>query len=400
MRGGIAQFNAILARELSRAHDVRFLSFTRQYPGLLFPGRTQYVADEAGAAAARFEARPVLDSIGPLSWERTARLAAEERPDLLLFKYWMPFFAPAFGTIIRRVKRRVPARAVFVCDNVIPHERRPFDRALTRYALGAADGFVVMSAAVRDDLLGLLPGARWRLVPHPIYHIFGAPAGKAEARRALGLDAGPWLLFFGFVRRYKGLDLLIEALPRIRERVPVKLLVAGEFYEGEARTRERVRALGLTGAVRFDAEYIPEARVPLYFSATDAVVLPYHSATQSGIVQVAYQLDAPVICTDVGGLAEVVREGKSGFVVPPEDPGALAGAVIRFYAEDWEARLRAGVAEVKGEYSWAPLVRAVEELAEAAPVRPGAGAFRTEAGPGGTPPQGAPGSPAKGRGET
>ncbi|MBM3318700.1 MAG: glycosyltransferase [Candidatus Eisenbacteria bacterium] len=363
MRGGIAHFNAILARELAERHEVRFLSFTRQYPGLFFPGKTQFVADPGGAPQPAVAARAVLDSIDPLSWLRTARLAAAERPDLLLFKYWMPFFAPAFGTIIRRVKRRLPARALFVCDNVIPHERRPLDGALTRYALGPADGFVVLSAAVRDDLLAVRPDARWRLVPHPIYDIFGARGDKAAARRELGLGEGPWLLFFGYVRRYKGLDLIIEALPRIRERVPVRLLVAGEFYEGEARYRERVRELGLGDAVRFDADYIPESRVPLYFSAADAAVLPYHSATQSGIVQVAYHLDTPVLCTAVGGLHEVVREGRTGFVVPPEDVPALAQAVIRFYEEGWEERLRAGVREVKGEYSWAPLVRAIEELA-------------------------------------
>lgn len=364
MRGGIAHFNAQLAQALAQRHALTFLSFTRQYPGLFFPGKTQFVADEESSRAARIEARPVLDSICPPSWLRTAALAAAERPDLLLFKYWMPFFAPAFGTVLRRVKKRHPAaRAIYVCDNVVPHERRPGDALLTRYGLGAADGFVVMSAAVRDELLAILPGARWRLVPHPIYSLFGGAVEKSFARRALGLEEGPWLLFFGYVRRYKGLDLLLEALPRIRERVPARLLVAGEFYEGEARYRQQVRALGLEAAVRFDADYIPESRVPLYFSATDLTVLPYHSATQSGIVQVAYQLDSPVVCTDVGGLAEVVREGESGFIVPPEDPQALAQAVIRFYEEGWEERLRAGVRALKGAYGWEPLVAAIEELA-------------------------------------
>jgi glycosyltransferase involved in cell wall biosynthesis len=363
MRGGIAHFNAILARELAARHTVTFLSFTRQYPGLLFPGKTQYVTDADGAGAGRIEATPMLDSIDPLSWLRTARRAARERPDLLLFRYWMPFFAPAFGSIVRWVKRGSHTRAVFVCDNIIPHERTPIDRLLTRYALAPVDGFVVMSQTVRADLLAVRPDARHRLVAHPIYSVFGERTDKTAARAALGLEPGPWLLFFGYVRRYKGLDLLLEALPLIRERVPARLLVAGEFYEGETRYRERVAQLGLTDAVRFDADYIPDSRVPLYFSAADVVVLPYHTATQSGIVQVAYQLDTPVICTDVGGLAEVVRDSISGFVTRPDDPRALADAVVRFYTEGWEERLRAGVREVKREYTWAPLVTAVEELA-------------------------------------
>jgi len=364
MRGGIAHFNAILARELARRHDVHFLSFTRQYPRLLFPGKTQFVTDAEAAAAVRMEAQPLLDSIGPRSWWRTASAAAGLDPDLLLFKYWMPFFAPAFGTIVRRVKRRTRSRAVFICDNVIPHERTLLDAPLTRYALGPVDGFVVMSEAVRDDLLALQPAARWRLVRHPIYNVFGEPVARETARRELGLEDGPWLLFFGYVRRYKGLDALLAALPRIRARLPVRLLVAGEFYEGEERYRRMVRELGLEGAVRFDADYIPESRVPLYFSACELAVLPYHSATQSGIVQVAYQLDTPVVCTDVGGLGEVVPHERSGFVVPPEDGDALAAAVVRFFVEDWEERLRAGVRAEKRKYSWEPLVAAIEELAQ------------------------------------
>jgi len=337
MRGGIAHFNAILARELAQRHTVRFLSFTRQYPGLLFPGKTQYVADAEAAASVRMEAEPVLDSIAPWSWWRTARWALEADPDLLLFKYWMPFFAPAFGTIARLVRRRRPVRVVFVCDNIIPHERSPIDLPLTRYALRAVDGFVV----------------------------FGERIPKAEARRRLGLEPGPLLLFFGYVRAYKGLDLLLRALPRIRARVPARLLVAGEFYEGEARYRRLAGELGITDAVHFCSDYIPEQDVAAYFSAADVAVLPYRSATQSGIVQVAYQLDTPVICTDVGGLAEVVPDGSSGFVVPPDDIEALADAVIRYYAENWEDRLRAGVRVEKRRYGWDPLVRAIEELAGA-----------------------------------
>jgi D-inositol-3-phosphate glycosyltransferase len=364
MRGGIAHFNAILARELARRHTVKFLSFTRQYPGLLFPGKTQLVTDRDAAAAVRMEAEPVLDSISPLSWWRTARRAARERPDVLLFKYWMPFFAPAFGTIARRVKKSTPARVLFVCDNIVPHERTRIDLPLTRYALAPVDGFVVMSEAVRRDLLAIRPDASWRLVPHPVYDVFGERSDKETARARLGLPAGkPLILFFGYIRAYKGLDLLLRAMPAIRERVAAELVVAGEFYEGEERHRRLAAELGLAEAVHFHADYIPEERVALYFSAADVVVLPYRTATQSGIVQIAYQLDTPVICTDVGGLAEVVPHGRSGFIVPPEDVPALAAAVVRFYGEHWEERLREGVRAEKLKYGWGRLVEAIEELA-------------------------------------
>jgi len=363
MRGGIAQFNAILTKALARRHEVTVLSFTRQYPGIFFPGKTQYVAADDTAAAVRVEAEAVLDSINPCSWWQTARRAAREKPDLLVFKYWMPFFAPSFGTVARLVKRWGSPRVLFVCDNIIPHERRVFDLPLTRYALAPVDGCVVMSESVRDDLLRVKPDARWRLVHHPIYDIFGERLAKQRAREILGLGDGPLALFFGYVRPYKGLDVLLQALPEIRKRLPLRLLVAGEFYEGEARYRRMVAELGLAEAVIFHSDYIPQERVTVCFSAADFVALPYKSATQSGIVQVAYQLGTPVICTDVGGLAEVVPDGEAGLVVPPEDPAALARAVLRFYEEDLEERFRAGVEREKRKYSWEPLIEAIEALA-------------------------------------
>ncbi len=363
MRGGMAHFNASLARELSHRHQVRMLSFTRQYPGLLFPGKSQFVESGDGAAAARFEATPLLDSIWPPSWWRTADEAVRERPDLLLLTYWMPFFAPAFGTVARRVRRRLGAHVMMLCHNIVPHEQRPFDAALTRYALAPVDSFLVLSEAVEADLRRFRPHAPRRRVRHPVYDLFGQRVEKSAARSELGLDEGPWLLFFGFVRPYKGLDLLLEALAEVRRRRPVKLLVAGEFYEGEQRTRRRVTELGLEEAVVLRSEYIPENRVHLYFSACDVVTLPYRSATQSGIVPIAYHLDAPVICTDVGGLAEVVPHEHAGFVVPPGDVSALAASILRFYDEGWEERLRAGVQVEKVKYSWEALANAVEELA-------------------------------------
>src|SRR5690606_26793337 len=202
------------------------------------------------------------------------------------------------------------------------------------YFLRSVDGFLAMSRSVRADLERLRPGAPSELVPHPVYDLFGRRIDKGEARRQLGLPEGePILLFFGFVREYKGLDLLLEALPRIRERIPARLLVLGEFYSGKERTLAQIESLGLGDAVTLEDGYVPNEKVGLYFSAADVVVLPYRSATQSGIVPIAYQLERPVICTDVGGLAEVVEHGRTGLICPPQDVEALAQSVLRFYEE-------------------------------------------------------------------
>lgn len=371
MRGGIAQYTAILARELARRHQVELVSFTRQYPSFLFPGKSQLDTSEDPL---RFPATPLVDSINPATWRRAGRHIAGGRPDGLIYKYWMPFFAPAFGTIAREVKRRARAarradpaapcpRVVMVVDNLIPHERRPLDLTLTRWLMRATDAYIVQSGAVREDLLHLDPKARFLEVPHPVYNLFGDPIGKAEARRRLGLDpAAPLLLFFGFVRAYKGLDLLLRALPIVRREVPAQVLVLGEFYEGREQTEALIRELGLADSVTVLDQYVPNEKVGVYFSAADAIVLPYRSATQSGIVQIAYQLERPVISTDVGGLKEVVLHERTGLVVPPGDPPALAAAILRYYAEDMEEGMVKVIRTEREKYSWDRMVGAVETL--------------------------------------
>jgi glycosyltransferase involved in cell wall biosynthesis len=366
MRGGIAQYTTILASELSQRHKVDLVSFTRQYPSFLFPGKSQL---DPSADRLRFPSTPLIDSIGPWSWERAARHLARGRPDALVYQYWMPFFAPAFGTIARRVKRLCRprrVRTIMVVHNLLPHERRPFDGALTQYVMGATDAYIVQSGTVREDLVRLSPKARFLEVPHPVYNVFGDPIPKAVARASLGLPAdAPLILFFGFVRRYKGLDTLLRALPAIRAALdpPPRLLVVGEFYEGREETAALVCELGLGEAVTIVDDYVADEKVGQYFSAADVVVLPYKSATQSGIVQIAYQLERPVICTDVGGLAEVVRDGETGFVVPPDSPGALADAVIRYQRDACEAGFTERIRGEKHKYSWDRMARAIETLA-------------------------------------
>ncbi|MEK6565584.1 MAG: glycosyltransferase, partial [Bacteroidota bacterium] len=276
----------------------------------------------------------------------------------------MPFFAPCYGVIARQVKKRTGAKILFICDNVIPHEKRPGDTMLTRFAFRAVDFFIVQSKAVERELLAFHPSAQYRFVPHPVYEIFGRSLRKSEARKKLRIREKRVILFFGFVRKYKGLHTLLDAMPRMLEKIKLRLLVVGEFYGDERVYRKQISDLGLEQNVLVYSEYVPNVDVGMYFSACDVVVLPYVSATQSGIVQIAYQFDKPVIATGVGGLAEVVLDKKTGFIVPPENPNALADAVVRFYKEKREQLFRANVLKEKKKYSWNTLVKGIEQLAE------------------------------------
>jgi D-inositol-3-phosphate glycosyltransferase len=360
LRGGIAHYSALLARTLREHHRVEIVTFKRQYPSLLFPGTSQ---EESGPALDEAPAPQLIDSINPINWVRVGDELRRRSPDLVIFNYWMPFFGPCFGTIASRLRRTGSTRVFFLLHNVLPHEARPFDRAFTRYALSRGDAFIVQSETVRRDLLTIVPDARYRIVPHPVYSLFGSAIPKEEARARLDLSARRVVLFFGYVRRYKGLDILLQAVARARRDVDLDLLVVGEFYDDESRYRRLIQELDLTSNVRIVSAYVPNEHVTLYFSAADCVVLPYLSATQSGIAQIAYNFDTPVIATDVGGLAEVVHDGRNGYVVPAGDVGALARALVQFYREDRAEEFAQNVQQDKHAYSWERLRGAIEELA-------------------------------------
>ncbi len=361
LRGGIAQYTGILYRELQKKHEVNVITFKRQYPKFLFPGKTQQ--ESSKNASIKIESEAIIDSINPMTWLRVFLKIKKNKPDLIIFKYWMPFFAPCFGTITWLTKWFTTTKILYICDNVMPHERRPGDRLLTRFALGKADFFIVQSNVVKNDLLELLPNANYKKVAHPVYDIFGKLIEKNKARKELGIVTPRVILFFGFIRAYKGLDLLLEAMPEILKNLELKLLVVGEFYEDEQKYRQLIDKLGIADQVIIHSDFVPNENVYLYFSAADVVVLPYKSATQSGIVPLAYHFNKPCIVTDVGGLSEVVLDNKTGFVVEPNDPVALAQAVIRFYREGKEARFMENINKEKKKYSWENLVEAIEELA-------------------------------------
>lgn len=360
MRGGIAHFNALLYKTLrEHGHEVNLISFKRQYPSIFFPGKTQY---ETGDEGIHVDSEALLDSIGPGSWVKVARRVRSLNPDLVIFKYWMPFFAPAFAVIAKMVKRARNTKVLFVCDNIIPHERRPGDDFLTRMVLKTVDYYIVMSETVEKDLLQFVPDAKCRRLHHPVYEFFKGDFRKEEARKKLGLGPGPVVLFFGYIRRYKGLHVLLDAVALLKDKLPAKLLVAGEFYDDKAKYDQQIEKLGIQDSVILLDRYIPNEEVGLYYAAADVVALPYVSATQSGIVQICYNYNKPVIATDVGGLPEVVSDGETGFVVPAGNARALADAIKRFYDENREMAFSRRVAEVKKNFSWDRMAEAVEEL--------------------------------------
>ena len=329
--GGIATYNERLARQfMAEGHEVEILNITLQYPDFLFPGKTQY-SDEPAPADLRITR--VMNSVNPFSWWKTARLLRHIRPDLMVVKFWIPLMAPCLGTI-SRLARSQGIRVVSILDNVIPHEPHFWDKWLIRYFVRSIDHFVAMSDSVKRDCERFLPShsrVRVALCPHPLYDNFGEPLPQAEAQRQLGLESGyRYLLFFGFIRDYKGLDLLMRAYADTRLRKEkVRLLVAGEFYNNAEQYAQLETELGLQGQSVWHTQFVPSDQVRVYFSAADLIVQPYKSATQSGVTQVAYHFSKPMLVTDVGGLAEIVPNGKVGYVTPV-DARAIADALLDF----------------------------------------------------------------------
>jgi len=361
-RGGIAHYTTLLARAFAARHDVAIVSFSRLYPGFLFPGTTQFDAS-AEAILPPVEPERIVDSLNPWTWRRAGRRLRALAPDVLIVPWWHPFFGPSLGLAARLARRGGAPKRIFLCHNVEPHEPTPLLRAMATYGLGAADGFLVHA---REEAARLQPRAKGRPVrihPHPSYEIFSArPPDRDRARASLGAS-GRVLLFFGYVRPYKGLHDLLAALALARPDAWDLLYVVGEFYEPRDRYDAALAHPALAGKVRVVDRYVANEEVATYLAAADAIALPYRSATGSGIAQVAFGAGVPVIATRTGGLADVVEEGVSGFLVPPSDPPALARAVERFFDENWGPRLREGVARARGRFTWDALVDALVALA-------------------------------------
>lgn len=345
-RGGIAQFNARLLEELGKDNEVFAFNFTRQYPSLLFPGKTQYVTEDDEAVPVKSTA--LTDTVNPFSWIRTVSAIRRLHPDLLIMRYWMPFFAPCLGFIARHAGCNVIA----ITDNLIPHEKRPFDGILTKYFLSGVDGCISLCSEVAADLHRMKPEMRCRVSYHPLYDHFGEKMPKEEAERILGLTPGRKnLLFFGLIRAYKGLDILIDAFKMLPD--DYQLIIAGEPYGSFDRYRLAIEESGCADRIHCFLHYIKDSEVKKYFSAADLAVLPYRSATQSGVSSVSYHFDVPMVVTSVGGLTETIGERGTGLLAERADTEAVRAQIERYFSDpELQASLKKSISREKERLSW------------------------------------------------
>jgi len=358
-RGGIANFNNALAKEYhNRGDQVIIYSFSLQYPSFLFPGTTQY---ESGEAPKNLKIKTLINSINPFNWISVARKINNEHPDYVVIRYWLPFMAPCLGSIARLLSKKI--KIIAITDNVIPHEKRIGDTFLTRYFVKSCDAFLSLSASVMDDLSTFTDSKHKKFIPHPIYDIFGDVIPKEKALESLGLTIkDKHLLFFGFVRKYKGLDLMLQAMSDSRIiNLGVKLIIAGEFYDDKAEYTDMISDLGIEKNIIMKSDFIPADKVKDYFCAADMITQTYRTATQSGVTQIAYSFNRPMLVTDVGGLAEIVPNNKVGYVTS-QDPTEIANAIIDFYKSNREKVFSDNTRLEKKRFSWKFFVEGIDEL--------------------------------------
>jgi glycosyltransferase involved in cell wall biosynthesis len=361
-RGGISHYSTLLVRELRKKYTVIFITLSRQYPAFFFPGKTQYDSSTATFAE---ENHAILDSLNPLTWIKTISLLKRENVDLLVVQWWNPFFSPAFGTIANLLSLVSNTRVCFLCHNVLPHESSIFDRVLAKYAFLRARHFLVHSDSDREALLSLRPGTLVRKNCHPSYGIFGdfVRYDKQQAQSKLRIPPHKKvILFFGMIRPYKGLKYLLYAMQGVVRHMDCVLMIVGEFYEPKDAYDSLIQKLGLESHVVVIDQYVKNEEVPLYFAAADVVVLPYVQASGSGIVQIAFGLNRPVIATNVGGLPEAIEDGKTGFVVDPESPDQLATAILKFYEGNYEAKFAERIRKNSDAFSWDAEVGNIESF--------------------------------------
>lgn len=361
--GGMSTYNERLARAFQeRGDQVTIYTFSLQYPGFLFPGKTQYSAEPPPAG---LNIKVAVNSVNPFNWIKVGREIKKLETDIVVIRYWMPFMAPCLGTIARIIRRNRKSKIIAIADNIIPHEKMPGGSLLSRYFVKSCDGFIVMSRAVLNDLDKFDKIRPREFSPHPLYDNFGEPVSKSLAKKHLGLEETTnYILFFGFIREYKGLDLLIKAFADERFRkLPVKLLIAGEFYIDGNPYLELIESLGLKDMIVLRTEFIENNDIVNYFCASDIVAQPYKDATQSGVTQIAYHFDKPMLTTNVGGLSEMVPDGKVGFVVAP-DKNEISEALLRFFYENLEKEFSRNVSIEKKRFSWDILLSQIDSIVE------------------------------------
>lgn len=358
LRGGLASFDERLARQFkSEGHDVMIYTFSLQYPGFLFPGTTQYSAEPVPTD---LSIKVCINSVNPINWLLVGNELKKCKPDIIVVRYWLPFMGPCLGTILRRVKKNHHTKVACIADNINPHEKRPGDSAFTKYFMKPVDAYITMSEKVMNDLSKLTTQPAQQVV-HPLYDNFGEALEKETARKHLGIsNSDKIILFFGFIRKYKGLDLLLEAmsLPAMKQS-GIQLLIAGEFYEDRKIYDDLIQLHNLQNQLILRTDFIQDSEVKYYLSASDFVIQPYRNATQSGVTPLAYHFEKPMLVTNVGGLPDLVPAGKVGLVCEP-NPQAIAEAILKLY-EMGEQHFLPYLIEEKKKYSWKNMTVAIME---------------------------------------
>jgi glycosyltransferase involved in cell wall biosynthesis len=358
--GGITTFNERLAAEFQQlGHEVIIYSFSLQYPSFLFPGKSQYANRPEPK---NIKIKSVINSVNPLNWIKVGNQIAQEKPSLVLIRYWLPFMSPALGTIARVIRRKKNTKIVCIADNIIPHEKRTADKILTKYFMLPIDGFITMSNKVTQDLLQFNSNAKYKQVVHPLYDNFGKIIDKREARKYLKIEPNIKLvLFFGFIREYKGLDLLLDAMDTDDvKKQSIQLIVAGEFYQNKDVYLDQINQKGISSQVRIIDDFIPDDMVRYYCCAADVIVQPYKKATQSGVTPLAYHFEVPMIVTNVGGLPEMVKDGESGLVCEPNSQ-SIAEHISEFFNKGVDYFLP-GLKAEKEKFSWSSFVSSIMTL--------------------------------------
>lgn len=364
--GGLTTFNHRLAKEfIAMGHDCSIWSFSLQYPSILFPGKSQYTHEPAPKDLI---IHSKINSVHPLNWIVVGNQIKKEKPDIIVVRYWLPFMAPALGTILRIVKKNKHTKIICIADNIIPHEKRPGDKIFTRYFIKTCDGFITMSEKVLMDLRKFTKQKPATLVQHPLYDNFGTIISKENARRHLNIPLNEKvILFFGFIRKYKGLDLLLQSMGILKETASItkqpipKLLIAGEFYDDEKQYKDLIEKLEIKDSIILKTHFISDDDVKYYLCAADVLVQPYKNATQSGVTPLAYYFEKPMVVTNVGGLPALVPHEKCGLIAAPE-PQSIANAIKRFYELGEEHFIQSIRAEKK-KYSWVNIVNAIIDMA-------------------------------------
>ncbi|MBL7883982.1 MAG: glycosyltransferase [Bacteroidia bacterium] len=361
LRGGISNFNEALCRAMNQSGiETKIISFSLQYPSFLFPGKTQY---DNGIGPKDITIETKINSINPFNWINVAKQIKNEKPDFIVLRYWLPFMGPCLGTIAKLSKKNSTIKAIAITDNVIPHEKRIGDSAFTNYFIKQCDGFIAMSKSVLDDLSSFTKTSQKLFLPHPIYNIFGEKVSKKDALNSLHLNANDkHVLFFGFIRKYKGLDLLIEAMADKRlQDLNVKLIIAGEYYEDATPYNQLIEKHHLQNRIILKTEYIASEDVKNYFCAADIIAQPYRTATQSGVTQIAYHFEKPMLVTHVGGLPEIVPHKKVGYVTEV-NVLSIADAIADFYLHHKEAEFTQNTIEEKKRFEWSSFVDGLKKL--------------------------------------